>query len=241
MSTSHLAIIVPAYNPPKGWSQALVQQWNALSPFLYNIKVTLVLVNDGSVKPEFEEEVEQIEALLPFTIVHRFDSNQGKGAALRKGMSSITADYYLLTDIDFPYTTDSMLFIFTELIKPKGSDISAGNRSAAYYEKVPGFRAVLSRSLRSLIRRRLKLPFDDTQCGLKAMNEKGKQVFLSTKTNRYLYDLEFIVKASSNPSLKIKPVAVELRDGIVMRRMSPRILFQEASNFLKIILFRHRL
>lgn len=241
MSTPHLAIIVPAYNPPKGWSQTLLKQWNLLMPFLHQFIVKLVLVNDGSLKTEFEDEVQEVEQSISGTVVQRLSVNQGKGAALRFGIANVSADVYIVTDIDFPYTTDSILHILEALLQSDPADISAGNRSASYYDKVPGFRSLLSRSLRSLIRWRLQLPFDDTQCGLKGMNEKGKRIFLSTKTNRYLYDLEFIVKAASDPSLKIKPVAVQLREGIVMRRMSPGILLQEASNFLKIIFFRHRL
>ena len=241
MSPHHLAIIIPAFNPAAGWSGTFLHQWNLLKKELPGYSCTLVVVNDGSVKPAFEDEIAQLLQAEPMLVAERLPFNKGKGAALRAGISRVTADIYLLTDIDFPYTTQSMLQTVQALQQPDAADISAGNRSAAYYGKVPGFRALLSRSLRYLIRKRLHLPFDDTQCGLKAMNEKGKQVFMSTKITRYLYDLEFIVKATSDRSLTIRPVAVELRDGIVMRRMSPRILFQEAANFFKIILFRHRL
>jgi hypothetical protein len=239
MATVELALIVPAYNPQPGWSEQLLEQWNRFKAAMPYSTYCLVLTNDGSTTPHFEEELQTLQEKEPFLVTVNETENKGKGAALRNAIRTINANHYLLTDVDLPYTTESMLAVAQAV--SAATDIAAGNRDPGYYKKVPFVRSLLSQGLRYLIRKRLQLPFDDTQCGLKAINEKGKQLFLQTKTERYLYDLEFIMKAAADPKYNIKPVPVKLRDGIIMRRMSGRILIQEASNFLKIIIYRTRL
>jgi glycosyltransferase involved in cell wall biosynthesis len=235
-----IALIVPAYNPPPGWSRLLGTQFQRLKKHLPLQNITVILVNDGSTTSYFTDEIENLQAAIKDLQVITHAVNRGKGAALRSGMQAATAGYYIVTDIDFPYTTESMLAILEALLQNR-ADVAVGNRDHSYYTRIPGFRARLSKLLRYVIRKRLRLPVDDSQCGLKGMNEKGKQLFLQTKIRRYLYDLEFLVKVAATHHLRMQPVPVALRDGVVMRRMSPRILFQEAGNFLRIFLFRHRL
>jgi len=241
MQTTDVAILVPAFNPAQGWSRQLLDEWECFRKELGNMSWSFILVNDGTTTADFEQELSYLLSEEPSIQIIQQPVNMGKGAALRKAMELAKANVYLLTDIDFPYTTESMLRIVNELHNGSGADITAGNRKKDYYKKVPWLRSQLSLFLRWLIRKRLHLPFDDTQCGLKAMNEKGRQIFLQTKTNRYLYDLELMVRAVAEKNITIKPVPVQLREGILLRRMSFRILFQEATNFMKILLFRNRL
>ena len=65
------------------------------------------------------------------------------------------------------------------------------------------------------------------------MNQKGKDIFLQTSIDRYLFDLEFIFLSARN-KLNIKTVEVELRPEIVLSKMNWKILLQEFGNFLKI-------
>ena len=84
-----------------------------------------------------------------------------------------------------------------------------------------------------MIRRFLRIPTDDTQCGLKGFNAKGKEVFLQTSIDRYLFDLEFVF-LSARKKLTLKKVVVELRPGIELSYMRWGVLMQEFGNFLKI-------
>lgn len=235
-----IALIVPAYNPQPGWSQQVLEQLHLFQSSVPNQSCALILVNDGSTAAAFGQEVEKLLQATHAIHLIELKKNQGKGAALRAGMQAAEAAFYLVTDIDFPYTTESMRAIWQALAYNQ-ADVAAGNRNQNYYTAIPGFRAWLSRALRYLIRKRLRLPVDDSQCGLKGMNQKGRDLFLRTKTRRYLYDLEFIVKTAADKRIRLLPIPVELRSGVEMRRMPVRILLQEAGNFLKIFLFRDRL
>ena len=76
-----------------------------------------------------------------------------------------------------------------------GADVAVGVREEAYYAQIPPARRWVSRLLRRLIRHVLRLPVDDTQCGLKGFNETGRHLFLRT-TKRYLFDLEMLFMAA---------------------------------------------
>jgi hypothetical protein len=69
------------------------------------------------------------------------------------------------------------------------------------------------------------------------MNKKGQKVFLSTMTNGFLFDSEFILKASKIKGLKIKKVHSKIREDIHLSNMGSKVLKQELINLFK-ILFR---
>jgi hypothetical protein len=109
----------------------------------------------------------------------------------------------------------------------------AGNRDTAYYDRVPMFRRWLSKALRWVLRNLLRQPVDDSQCGLKGFDRAGKTVFLQTTIDRFLFDLEFLMLA--NGKVKVTPVPVQLRDGVVFSQVGLKILATEGGNFLKLL------
>ena len=149
------------------------------------------------------------------------------------GVAAADAPICLYTDVDFPYTTNSIMDLLQQLTSAQ-FDIAAGVKNKNYYKHVPPFRRFISKLLRACTGFVLRLKVADTQCGLKGFNEKGKELFLSTTIDRYLFDLEFIFLASRNNTIDIKPVEIELKENIQFSSMRAGILFTEAGNFLKI-------
>lgn len=80
------------------------------------------------------------------------------------------------------------------------------------------------------------MPVTDTQCGLKGFNQKGKDMFLQTKINRYLFDFEFIYNVCRNKSLQYQTVEVQLKENVVFSKMKFKILLQESFNLIKVLL-----
>lgn len=230
-----LHVIVPCYNPPTGWEQALATHFLDLSRSLNDLvdELKLIVVNDGSSKNTSAQNFTHLKEILPAASVVDYPVNRGKGYALRQGVASSEADYYLVTDADFPYTIDSMTRVVETLLKTGG--IAAGNRDTAYYDRVPLFRKWLSQLLRWLLRHVLRQPIDDSQCGLKGFDQAGKAVFLTTTIDRFLFDLEFLMLA--NGKVTITPVQVELRESVVFSKVGWKVLVTEGRNFLW-LLFR---
>ena len=233
-----LHVIVPCYNPPPGWENALAAHFLDFSRAMEGRagEVKLVVVNDGTSAHTGASNFAYLKELLPTVGIVDYAQNRGKGYALRQGVASTEADFYLFTDADFPYTIDSMLRV-VETLQQQGG-IAAGNRDTAYYDRVPLLRKWLSQFLRWMLRHVLRQPIDDSQCGLKAFDNAGKAVFLKTTIDRFLFDLEFLMLA--NGKVPVTPVQVELRESVVFSAVSWKILATEGRNFLWLLLRQGR-
>ncbi|HOY04919.1 MAG TPA: glycosyltransferase family 2 protein [Saprospiraceae bacterium] len=231
-----LHVIVPCYNPPPGWEKALAAHYQDFSRALngWADELKLVVVNDGPSTHTQSANFAYLKELLPTVGVVDYAQNRGKGYALRQGVASTEADFYLVTDADFPYTIDSMIRV-AQTLKQHGG-IAAGNRDTTYYERVPLLRKWLSQFLRWMLRNILRQPIDDSQCGLKGFDNAGKAVFLKTTIDRFLFDLEFLMLA--NGKVPVTPVQVELRESVVFSAVSWKILATEGRNFLWLLLRR---
>ncbi len=192
----------------------------------------MVLVNDGSTMNVSKENFRYLKSEIHGLYIVDYPENKGKGYALRQGVSMSNSDLNIFTDIDFPYTIDSML-VLTEALIEKGG-VAAGNRNASYYQKVPLVRKMISKIFRLVIRL-IGIPVDDTQCGLKGFDTRGRDVFLDTKIDRFLFDLEFLLLASRKKINPIYSVPVQLNDGVVFSQMGFGILRTEFWNFIKVI------
>lgn len=229
LAKNSLSIILPCYNPPQNWEN------NIISFFLeakgqVNIS-EVIIVNDGSVSNFISPEFENYFLTYPEFKIVSYLKNKGKGYALREGVKAAKGDLIIYTDIDFPYTLESFKKIYASL--SENTDVAIGIRGEEYYTHLPEARVRISKLLRWFIKIFLRIPTDDTQCGLKGFNKKGKEVFLQTTINRYLFDMEFVF-LSARHKLSIKTIPVELRPEIVLSTMNPKILLQELTNFLKI-------
>ncbi len=230
-----LDIVLPCYHPVPGWAENLEASYREVCALLQGYTCRLIVVNDGSTRGISPQEVAWLQGCLPELVWLEYADNQGKGHALRYGVSRSDAPLCVFTDVDFPYTTESFAAVVRAL--EQGADLALGNRDAQYYEQVPPFRKFVSRTLRWLVGRLLRLPVTDTQCGLKGFNARGRKVFLQTQIKRYLFDLELIFLVARKPGWRMVPVPVALKPGIIFSKMSLRVLLRESWSLLR-ILFR---
>jgi glycosyltransferase involved in cell wall biosynthesis len=234
MSSTPADLVLPCYNPPPDWASNLVDSMQRLQQRLPKAEFTVYVVNDGSSKPPSAADISLLQQALPRFHYLSYPVNRGKGYALRQGVAQTTGPICLFTDIDFPYQEDSVAAVYQQLCEQR-CDIAVGVRDATYYAGVPALRTGISRTLRLVTRYLLRLPVSDTQCGIKGFNGRGKALFLATLVDRYLFDLEFLFHSARVPGLRVVPVQVQLKPGVVFSRMNPRILATEGFNLLKII------
>jgi glycosyltransferase involved in cell wall biosynthesis len=226
-----ISLILPVYNPAPEWADIVLAKSDELKNFYPDIEFETIVVNDGSVSSNFTEGKKKLISTSINLI--EYHPNQGKGEAIRTGVRASAGDLIIYTDIDFPYTMDSMCLVIDTLRGGK-QDIVIGIKDDSYYAHVPAIRRLISRFLRMLIRFFFRIPTDDTQCGLKGFNQKAKPVFLRTTIKRYLFDLEFIFIASRTAGIAIKTQPVRLCDNIEFRKMDFGIIRNELWNFFKI-------
>lgn len=234
MLREQLDIVIPMYNPPKGWSSVLIER---LQPIIEktNHLVRVILVNDGSINGNVVPEIEFLSNQGFEIKLVQYSQNQGKGYALRQGVQQSSAKYLMLTDIDIPFTEESMWAILRSL-EHHNADLALGQRDDSYYENIPNSRKRMSKWLSVVNSRIFRLPVKDTQCGLKGLNKKGKQIFLQTSIKRYLFDLEMVFLASKKKDLKLTPVPVILRPGIQLSNMRLKVIVPELMNFFRIVM-----
>ncbi len=227
-------IVLPCYNPNDTWPSELL----SFDAFIKDhCTVNYIVVNDGSPGNKLPEQIIGLQQKNISVTYISYQKNQGKGYALRQGVLASRNEYVVYTDIDFPFTSQSISDLIHSLLGG-GYDVVAGYRNEGYYEKkMSAFRKLLSKAFRYFIKKILKMTITDTQCGLKGFNKKGKEKFLATKINRYLFDFEFIYLSGKDKTLRINPVQVQLKENVIFSKMRLKIIAQESFNLLSVLLF----
>ncbi len=237
MYSQFVDIVLPCYNPPAGWSENIVDNIRYLETVFPGVAINLVLVNDGSSKGITATELDHLRQSLQRFDYVSYETNRGKGYALRQGVKHSSAPCCMYTDIDFPFTRQSTALFMQKLLTGE-MDVLAGMRDESYYAQTPWLRKVISRFLKFLVKTFLGLKHVDTQCGMKGMNDNGRTLFLHTTIDRYLFDLEFIYQASKNKTIRLQSAEVQLRPGIIFSKMPVSILWPEVKNFFRIFFQR---
>ena len=192
----------------------------------------MLLVNDGSNR-NLTNEINQLQGSYPIILFENLE-NLGKGYSIRSAASASSADYIIFTDVDFPYTTDSLVKLFHTLDKDR-CHVALGIRDKNYYMEIPNSRKRISKTLKVLNKKLMNLITSDTQCGLKGMTQTGKKVLMLTKQNRYLIDLEFIKLLSKRNDLGTELITVQLREGVTFSKVPAKKILNEGIAYFKVL------
>jgi glycosyltransferase involved in cell wall biosynthesis len=233
LSNKPFSLVLPCYNPSPDWEKTVVESVRIIHSQT-GVEPQLIIVNDGSLRNVEETKVTFIrQSVVDFEWV-TYPLNRGKGYALRQGVQKAKNELIIYTDIDFPYQESSFIQLYKTLML--GYDVVPGHRGKEYYSKTPFLRKIISKFLRWTLKAFLRLPTDDSQCGIKGFNKKGAAVFLDTRIDRFLFDLEFI-KLASKRRLSVQKAEVELKPNVIFSKVNFRILLRESANFVR-VLFR---
>ena len=159
-----------------------------------------IFVNDGSndkslkmINNFISENKKKIDIKLI-----SYNENQGKGFALKKGIFLAKKNWILTMDIDLSVKFNQLEIWENKKYINKNIDVYFGSRlllnskvDAKKYRKITGniFNIILS-----CIFSREKLKIKDTQCGFKLYKNKiAKKIFLKSKENGYIYDVEILL------------------------------------------------
>lgn len=194
-----LSLVVPCFNeearlPRFGdsWKEFTLDHREELQESFGNWE--LVLVDDGSSDKTFKE-MEKLAKEFSFVRLFRLDRNQGKGAAVKKGMEAATGQWVLITDVDLS-TPLSELF----KLKKQNVDLAFGSRAIKDSDvqiKQRGLRPWLGRAFNSFVRLLTGLPYYDTQCGFKLIEgDLAREVGKQMQEKRFAFDVEILLLAS---------------------------------------------
>ena len=102
MEQATLSILIPAYNEAKTIHEILDKVLEV--ELLQGLKKELIIVNDCSTD-QTEEKILYYQSQHPEIDIHyhKHEKNQGKGAALRTGISLAKGEYLIIQDADLEY------------------------------------------------------------------------------------------------------------------------------------------
>ncbi len=186
-----LSVIIPAFNEEERMGAVLAHTLEYLrgrgEPF------EVIVVDDGS-SDGTARLVEDAQSSYPELRLIRLTVNQGKGNAVKTGVSQAEGRYILFTDADGSTPIEEVERLLAEV--EKGADVAIGSRALAsravtvdakWYRKLPG-------RIFAFCANQLLIPgIKDTQCGFKLFTaEAAEYLFQRQEQKRWSFDLELL-------------------------------------------------
>jgi len=204
-----ISIVIPAFDEAARLSEPLAHILEYLISAKINAEV--IVVDDGST--DGTSAVAENEFALHSEIstsVVRYETNKGKGFAVRTGLAASKADVALFSDADLSTPIDE-LWKLIEPIKAGEFDLTFGSRAidrSLIGTHQPWRREQGGKVMNLIIRKLSRLPFSDTQCGFKAFNMSKFRPLLEVMTiDRFGFDVEFLYVARYH-GLMLKEIPV---------------------------------
>lgn len=117
MANFSLSIIIPVYNEDKIAASFLP------SIFELPLDKEVIVINDGSTD-NTTVVLEKLAQRFPFRLINQ-PTNQGKGAAVKRGLEEINGEYFIVCDADAEYNPRDIIRLLDEIKK-------SGQKTAVY-------------------------------------------------------------------------------------------------------------
>ena len=177
---------------------------------------TVLVVDDGSTDRTSEE------ARAAGVEVIRHDVNQGKGAAIKTGLRSLTAkagvEYILILDGDGQHLPEEIPRFLSEANRTQAT-MFVGSRMSDL-KTMPLLRRLTNLTMSRMISGACGQPIPDTQCGFRMFHRELALAFLDCPSTKYDFETEMLVLASRRGA-KIAPVAVSTVYGDEVSKIHP--------------------
>ncbi|HCM74723.1 MAG TPA: glycosyltransferase family 2 protein [Fimbriimonadaceae bacterium] len=194
MPRPHLAIIIPAYNEQErlGPTLARIAEYARTLDFDTEIWV----VNDGSAD-DTAKLVKCVAESEPLVHLLDCEQNQGKGAAVRRGMLEIDAEWLLMSDADLATPIEELDKLWP--LVGEATPIAIGSRPLKESElevRQPWYREMMGRAFNLAVRTLGIKGIADTQCGFKLYRQDvARDIFSRSKIDGFGFDFEVLMIA----------------------------------------------
>ena len=123
-----VSIIIPVYNEAKT-IQRIVDVVRVAS-FGFEAQREIIVIDDGSADGTYEA----LKSIKGIKVLH-FESNQGKGAALKAGFGQASGDFVIIQDADLEYDPADYAILLKPMYEGK-ADVVFGSRFRGEYQRV---------------------------------------------------------------------------------------------------------
>ena len=225
-----IAIIFPVFNPQNGSEIKIKDVFDIIPAAFPEKSFQFVVVDDGSTHDfnfDFQKNYECITL-----ITH--PSNKGKGAAIRSGIRSINANYYIYTDFDIPFGVPSLVQVIKKF-EEKNADTILSVRNDNYFTILPLQRKIISKILIFMNYILFDGKIKDTQGGLKGYNKKTAEIVLKGKQNGFLFEIESLLEMQKQ-NVKFDFIEVNPSHDLKISNIRINVLMENFINLIKLII-----
>ncbi len=160
---------------------------------------------------------------------------RGKGAAVSAAARQSRADIFGFIDADLSADPRDII-PFLSLVETKVCDIAIGSRLLNTGTVNRGmFRTLSSRMFNVCRKIIVGISVEDTQCGLKIMNARAREILASCAETGWFLDIEFLARAE-RAGLRIREVPVHWNEHRFKDRKSKLVLFRDSIGALQAML-----
>lgn len=209
MPINLLSVIVPAYRQEKTISRDLGRIKSVLDRLRYPTE--LICVVDGKVDQTFEKAL-KFSKKNRNTKVTGYDTNKGKGYAVRFGMAESSGDVVGFMDAGMDLNPAGLLMLLEHFEWYSADVIVGSKRHSASKVDYPWQRRILSMGYQALAWLLFGLRVRDTQVGMKLFKrEVLEKVLPRLLVKKFAFDVEMLAVANFLGFKRIYEAPVELR------------------------------
>jgi glycosyltransferase involved in cell wall biosynthesis len=191
MKDKKLSVIVPVFRGEKFIAKNLEKMKNSISKY-FPINEIIVVIDGHSIDNSLSEakKVEGVKVLS-------YETNQGKGHALKYGFEHSTGDFITFVDADLDIDIENLKNFLPYL---STADLVIGSKRHPFSKvKYPLKRKILSKGFQIYSWLILQVHLRDTQSGLKIMKREVLEVIMPLiLIKRYAFDLELCFLAQKH-------------------------------------------
>ncbi len=194
-----IEICIPAYNEERVILETICAVQQAFKAAGRDARIT---VADNASTDKTASIARSVSGVSVLSIPMR-----GKGAAVIAAARQSSADVFGFIDADLS-ADPKELFTLLSLVESGECDIAIGSRFVDVSKVNRGiFRTVTSRIFNLIRKFVLAIPVEDTQCGLKLMNARGRAELAQCRETGWFFDMELLFRAE-RAGLAIREVPV---------------------------------
>lgn len=198
-------MVVPAYNEQGRIGESLCK----IRDYMLGrgLEFEIIVADDGSVDST-PEIVRGVGAADQRVVLSRSERNQGKGAAVRRGVRASRGDVVLFSDADLSTPIEEIDNLLPWLDQYQLVIASRSLPDSDVVVRQPFYREMMGRAFNALVRLLVVRGLIDTQCGFKMMTRRAAdEIFRRQRLNSFSFDVEVILIAKRQ-GLAVKEVPV---------------------------------
>jgi dolichyl-phosphate beta-glucosyltransferase len=202
-----ISIVIPAYNEEKRIGPSLL----IINNYLQNKRMDheIIVVDDGSGDRTSQRVKELTLKIINLQLI-RYETNKGKGYAVRTGILASKGSLVLLTDADLSTPIEELSTLLPYVANGE-CEMAIGSRALPLSNIVirqPWWRQGMGKIFNKIVKTFVIDDFSDTQCGFKLFaGDAARHLFAQARIDRFAYDVEILALARKE-GLVIKEVPI---------------------------------